>query len=506
MTDGDTALFNACVAPPRQYDMGTGARKLTDHIIKQWVNTPRFCNWQDFHTPRGYASSNNPLEQYHRRLKLECDDGKHTPDELITILDRARLAFLNRNVAFCTSPKAPERLVALYRLLSRRKCITIERLPPVGTLDAGLYGAQHIPMNLTATERKLLKNSVKSANARQKQTEGMLATGWVVDTRSKACSCLYYEKHRTCCHLIAGCVHAGVRLAGVSNTHFAIYGLWRTWIQDLLQRHFGGSPFSGEVPLRGAENGGGGDRGVWHERRRARRCPPDILLPAAAPILRPKCVGQGGPFALMMNKTRQHTRDSHTEISNDDSLDTKGPISQQAHADNSAFEPYAGDISEGYAERRDDRLRSEVVADDTCNATPQQHVDDNCPGLSQQPIGAAQYLADEDGDRNEHVANDGIAAADNEHHTLSVRQTCSRMVPSKWYKCRSDRQWYRAVPAIRSTSDPDPDRYGAIISSTLNNSASSDGTIISAHSVHGSGTLKISRASAAGNVGASAAG
>ncbi|GMF51156.1 unnamed protein product [Phytophthora fragariaefolia] len=37
--------------------------------------------------------------------------------------------------------------------------------------------------------------------------------------------------------------------------------------------------------------------------------------------------------------------------------------------------------------------------------------------------------------------------------------------------------------AIRSTSDPDLDRYGEIISSTLSNSASSVGTIISAHRV-----------------------
>ncbi|GMF20116.1 unnamed protein product [Phytophthora fragariaefolia] len=58
----------------------------------------------------------------------------------------------------------------------------------------------------------------------------------------------------------------------------------------------------------------------------------------------------------------------------------------------------------------------------------------------------------------------------------------SRMVPRKWYKYQSDRHGYRA---IRSTSypDPDPDRYGAIISSTLSNSASSVGTIVSAHRI-----------------------
>ncbi|GMF35583.1 unnamed protein product [Phytophthora fragariaefolia] len=56
----------------------------------------------------------------------------------------------------------------------------------------------------------------------------------------------------------------------------------------------------------------------------------------------------------------------------------------------------------------------------------------------------------------------------------------SRRVPKKGYKYRSDRHLNRA---IRSTSDPDPDRYGAIISSTPSNSMSSVGTVISAHRI-----------------------
>ncbi|KAE8898847.1 hypothetical protein PF003_g16847 [Phytophthora fragariae] len=51
---------------------GSAARKLTQHIIRQWLNTHRFGRWQAYWTPKGYATTNNPLEQYHRLLKIEC--------------------------------------------------------------------------------------------------------------------------------------------------------------------------------------------------------------------------------------------------------------------------------------------------------------------------------------------------------------------------------------------------------------------------------------------------
>ncbi|GMF43104.1 unnamed protein product [Phytophthora fragariaefolia] len=46
------------------------------------------------------------------------------------------------------------------------------------------------------------------------------------------------------------------------------------------------------------------------KRRCTRRYLLDSLMSAAAPILSPRRVGLGGPFALIMNNTRQHTRDS----------------------------------------------------------------------------------------------------------------------------------------------------------------------------------------------------
>ncbi len=41
-----------------------------DYFVKQWVQSD-FSNWQLFHTPPGFASTNNPLEQYNAYCYLD---------------------------------------------------------------------------------------------------------------------------------------------------------------------------------------------------------------------------------------------------------------------------------------------------------------------------------------------------------------------------------------------------------------------------------------------------
>ncbi|GMF54265.1 unnamed protein product [Phytophthora fragariaefolia] len=71
-------------------------------------------------------------------------------------------------------------------------------------------------MQLTAAEKKLMAHNVRSVNARRMPIKGMPAGGWIVDTRSKACSFPYSRKHGLCCHIIAPCIQAGVACPGVS--------------------------------------------------------------------------------------------------------------------------------------------------------------------------------------------------------------------------------------------------------------------------------------------------
>jgi hypothetical protein len=43
-------------------------KKFTSYFLKQWVLSP-FKNWQLYSTPIGYATTNNPIEQYNAIIK-----------------------------------------------------------------------------------------------------------------------------------------------------------------------------------------------------------------------------------------------------------------------------------------------------------------------------------------------------------------------------------------------------------------------------------------------------
>ncbi|KAG6947617.1 hypothetical protein JG687_00015988 [Phytophthora cactorum] len=129
-----------------------------------WVNSHRFLRWQAFCTPSGYATTNNPLEQYHRKVKLQCPGGPANPAELLKNLNGARLTFLNSDMEFTSVATASERIMRLYRLMSRRDCLSVHRIPPVGSVAADLYRVKQSPLRLSATEKKLVANSIRYVN------------------------------------------------------------------------------------------------------------------------------------------------------------------------------------------------------------------------------------------------------------------------------------------------------------------------------------------------------
>ncbi|POM80814.1 Hypothetical protein PHPALM_1301 [Phytophthora palmivora] len=70
------------------------------HLVAQWIQVryretqyaeeSRFSKWQIFHTPPNYATTFNPLEQYHRTLKMVHNSDRAPPIELMQRLDRSR--------------------------------------------------------------------------------------------------------------------------------------------------------------------------------------------------------------------------------------------------------------------------------------------------------------------------------------------------------------------------------------------------------------------------------
>ncbi|GMF26076.1 unnamed protein product [Phytophthora fragariaefolia] len=197
-----------------QFPVGSSARKLTDHILKMWIRTERFSHWQTFYTPGGYTTTNNPLEQYHRKLKCQCP-GPSNPSELIKIW-MGRELHISTESDFKTVGNASERLMRLYRFMYKKGCFSVQRIPPVGSVAADLYRVKEHRLDLAAAEKRDFTNSIKSVNSRRMQTQGMPSGGWIIDTRSKSCSCLFFWKYSMCCHVVNACIAGGVACPGVS--------------------------------------------------------------------------------------------------------------------------------------------------------------------------------------------------------------------------------------------------------------------------------------------------
>ena len=43
-------------------------KSFVEYFQKQWINS-KFCNWQLFNTPVGYAMTNSPIESYNNTVK-----------------------------------------------------------------------------------------------------------------------------------------------------------------------------------------------------------------------------------------------------------------------------------------------------------------------------------------------------------------------------------------------------------------------------------------------------
>ncbi|EGZ19191.1 hypothetical protein PHYSODRAFT_494333, partial [Phytophthora sojae] len=98
-------------------------RRVANHVIKMWLLNPRFSRWQAYHTPSGYAATNNPLETYHYTLKLVNNSKNATPTELISRLDLSRIGYESSMVPFQRASKVSKRLKASFVAADKKKVL-----------------------------------------------------------------------------------------------------------------------------------------------------------------------------------------------------------------------------------------------------------------------------------------------------------------------------------------------------------------------------------------------
>ncbi|OWZ14000.1 hypothetical protein PHMEG_00012593 [Phytophthora megakarya] len=66
----------------------------TEWMVDGRGRPSRFSCWQIYHSPTGSASTDNPVETYHKTLKLVNKSSNASPTELVDRLDKSRISFL----------------------------------------------------------------------------------------------------------------------------------------------------------------------------------------------------------------------------------------------------------------------------------------------------------------------------------------------------------------------------------------------------------------------------
>ncbi|OWZ09846.1 LOW QUALITY PROTEIN: hypothetical protein PHMEG_00017388 [Phytophthora megakarya] len=104
------------------------------YFTRIWLNR-RFCNWQCFHSPPGYATTNNPVEQFNRALKR--DYTVHRLLKMWELLQQLRSCCRQHSIdirQFAVTATPSEELLSRVKALQRQQLIR-EYTPPRMGLD-----------------------------------------------------------------------------------------------------------------------------------------------------------------------------------------------------------------------------------------------------------------------------------------------------------------------------------------------------------------------------------
>lgn len=155
------------------------------YFKRVWMNT-RVWRWQAFHTPSGFATTNNPCETFNAAIKRDVTLRRKLKtgiliEQLMTLCRSESV----RPRSFATAPAIDDRLVRRTKALARDGLLR-EYTPPRSTI-AFLLNAATAQLNVGTARMETLD---------------MPSTGWDVDIVARVCPCGYFSKFGACVHLL----------------------------------------------------------------------------------------------------------------------------------------------------------------------------------------------------------------------------------------------------------------------------------------------------------------
>jgi hypothetical protein len=179
----------------------------------QWLKG-KFVNWQCFHTPSGFASTNNPVEQFNGKLK-----------KAYTLRSRMKMGLLLRQISKCCNNESkrtdPFNEVAVVRAKLNVRATELRRqgdivvTPPLddedddGTDRFVMVMSIRTPMIKVKKLKKMVEvieiQAQIGINAARMERDEQPAAGWAVDIVALTCPCKYFGKYGKCVHLLLAC-------------------------------------------------------------------------------------------------------------------------------------------------------------------------------------------------------------------------------------------------------------------------------------------------------------
>jgi hypothetical protein len=213
-------LLSLKTAAVRRWRADPEVARFGEYIYKQWMSGS-FTKWQCVHTPIGFATTNNPVEQFNKILKRDYTTHQQLKMGLLLIkLAECCQSVSVTGVEFTTSTVPRTKLKKRATEL-RRQGFLVE-VPALEIAEKGddifMMVLQHaVPrVWVEKTTRPTKKGKKKQGesvevlasgeqfrvnNARMER-EGQPDAGWAVNLQDRSCPCNYFYKYGQCVHLL----------------------------------------------------------------------------------------------------------------------------------------------------------------------------------------------------------------------------------------------------------------------------------------------------------------
>jgi hypothetical protein len=184
-------------------------RDFCTYLEGQWLRG-HFSRWQCFTTPSGFATTNNPVEQFNKVLKRDYTLRRRL--KMGTLLKELRDCCMHessRQRSFRMEPEAAPTLTRRVAELLREKLLLRNAEADRITGDNGVMHVSSYPARCIvvegasrSTEEEIAVSARMGVNYARMEVQGEPPYGWPVKLRQKLCPCNYCFKFDACVHLV----------------------------------------------------------------------------------------------------------------------------------------------------------------------------------------------------------------------------------------------------------------------------------------------------------------